>query len=538
MTNHSAVLPQKHSSSSFNQPVRFFLLGLVLGAFAWRVQGLTIQSLWRDEVDAIYFALRNLMDTLTMFKAAGQNGPLYFLALRPWFYWVGASEFALRYPSAMAGAASVPLLWQVTRLLTGMPSRALPWRHNAQLIPLVAATLLAVNPYQLWYGQEGKMYAVITCLTLLATWSWLRGITSGGWRPWLAYLLTVSLAIYCHLLMILIFPLHFLWFLIAWPQSRRHWRGYGLALAGLTLPYLPMIWWQWDLLTTSERKSGFAFVPFGEMARVLFYSHSRGYLPTENLLPLAPLIFLAFAALFLGSSEFAVATPNEEHTDQVLWLAAWRRWLLVVSWLFVPILTIYLLSLQQPIFTDRYIIWIAPAAMILLALGSTAVRSNGSRLGLPLALLLVLYVAGFWLYAGWQQKNMTMKYDLRGAVQYLVKHRTANSLLILQIPYMEWSYRYYSGDFSPQLFQGSDARLAHWAGGLWTNGGLPDDQARAQVDQQMVAMTKDSHDIWVMRSEVEMWDARHLMDEWLDQHGQAVDQANFHGAQVKHYLLR
>ena len=296
----------------------------MLGAFAWRVQGLTLQSLWRDEVDAIYFALRNLMDTLTMFKAAGQNGPLYFLALRPWFYWVGASEFALRYPSAMAGAASVPLLWQVTRLLTGTPSRILPWHHNVQLIPLVAATLLAVNPYQLWYGQEGKMYAVITALTLLATWAWLRGITNGGWRPWLAYLLTVSLAIYCHLLMILIFPLHFLWFLIAWPQSRRHWRGYGLALAGLTLPYLPMIWWQWDLLTTSERKSGFAFVPFGEMARVLFYSHSRGYLPTENLLPLAPLIFLAFAALFLGSSEFAVATPNEEHTDQVLWLAAWR----------------------------------------------------------------------------------------------------------------------------------------------------------------------------------------------------------------------
>jgi hypothetical protein len=176
--------------------------------------------------------------------------------------------------------------------------------------------------------------------------------------------------------------------------------------------------------------------------------------------------------------------------------------------------------------------------MILLALGSATVRSNGSRLGLPLALLLIAHVTGFWLYAGWQQKQMTMKYDLRGAVQYLVKHRTAGSLLILQIPYMEWSYRYYSGDFSPQLFQNSDARLARWAGGLWTNGGLPDAQARAQVDQQMVALTKESHDIWVMRSEVEMWDARHLMDEWLDQHGQVLDQAEFHGAQVKHYLLR
>ena len=38
-----------------------------------------------------------------MFVRAGQNGPLYFLTLRPWFSLMGTSEFALRYPSAMAG---------------------------------------------------------------------------------------------------------------------------------------------------------------------------------------------------------------------------------------------------------------------------------------------------------------------------------------------------------------------------------------------------------------------------------------------------
>src|SRR5688572_29223892 len=67
-----------------NPASRLYLLCLILAAFAWRVHGLTHQSLWRDEVDAIYFALRELPTTLAMFVQAAQNGPLYYLALRPW----------------------------------------------------------------------------------------------------------------------------------------------------------------------------------------------------------------------------------------------------------------------------------------------------------------------------------------------------------------------------------------------------------------------------------------------------------------------
>src|SRR3954470_11352164 len=94
---------------------RLGLIVLTLVAFAWRVQGLSWQSLWRDEVDAIHFATRYLPETLKMFVQTGQNGQLYFVALRPWFDLVGTSEFALRYPSAMAGTLTVLLTWQVAR---------------------------------------------------------------------------------------------------------------------------------------------------------------------------------------------------------------------------------------------------------------------------------------------------------------------------------------------------------------------------------------------------------------------------------------
>jgi hypothetical protein len=150
-------------------------------------------------------------------------------------------------------------------------------------------------------------------------------------------------------------------------------------------------------------------------------------------------------------------------------------------------------------------------------------------------------VLGFWLYAGWQQMTQPMKYDLRSSVAYIAGRRGApagpGSLLILQIPHMEYSYRYYTSDFGPRPFTDSDTRLARWAPGLWTNNDWPDDAATQLVDEQMRQMTAGATDVWLLRSEVEMWDQRRLMDAWLYEHGELVDQADFLGVQVRRYRL-
>ncbi|MCB0063019.1 MAG: glycosyltransferase family 39 protein [Caldilineaceae bacterium] len=541
--------PFEHSSRSTSDRVstptfpwiRPFLLLLLLAAYAVRVHGLTTQSLWRDEVDAVYFALRDLPETLSMFTAMAQNGPLYFLILRVWFMVAGAGPFALRYLSVCAGTLAIVLTWQVARRLLGSvtSSHIQPSLGTASLA-LLAALLMAINPYQFWYSQEGKMYALITMFALLAHWLWLRGMTQGGRRTWFFYLLTVSFSIYSHLLMIMLIPLHMVWFLIAWPQSRSHWRGYGLALAGLTLPYLPLLVWQWPMLLASEPKTGFTFTPLTSMVETLAMSHSYGLLPPAPWLQLTPILFLALAGLLFGSSVMSPINAGETASvanRAVPSLSAWRRHALLVSWGVVPVLTIYLLSLRQPVYTDRYVIWIAPAVMMLIALGLRAVYVNAGRLAVPLTGLLLLYLVGFWLVAVQEEKQTTIKYELRGGVHYVAERRAPDTLLILQIPHLEWSYRYYTSDFTFDLFADSDARLGRWATGLWTNGGLADEEARAQVDHEMRAMTHGEAELWLLSSEVEMWDARHLMREWLDAHGRIVDKAEFHGVQARHYVL-
>ena len=196
---------------------------------------------------------------------------------------------------------------------------------------------------------------------------------------------------------------------------------------------------------------------------------------------------------------------------------------------------IYGLSLRQPVYTDRYVIWIAPALMILMTLGARTIRDNAGPLATPLVVVLLLYTIGFWGYRGWLETTTTIKYDLRDGVTYVAERRDPATLLILQIPHQQWAWQYYTGDNSFDLFATGPARLGNWAEGLWTNGGESDAEATAVVDEQMRAITSASNEVWLLSSEVEMWDARHLMRAWLDTHAALIEQAEFHGVQARHY---
>ena len=176
-----ASRPGEPAMSDDRRRTLFMLLGLTGLAFALRVIQLDGQSLWRDEVDAIRFATQPLPDLLAMFRKPGENGPLFFLGLRPWLAVAGQSEFALRFPSALAGTLAVPTLYVLVRRLTAGFGRTAGRGRVSTAIALVAALLMATAPYLVWYGQEAKMYALLSALGASDT---VIGVRRGpaGWR--------------------------------------------------------------------------------------------------------------------------------------------------------------------------------------------------------------------------------------------------------------------------------------------------------------------------------------------------------------------
>ena len=181
---------------------RVLVLLLLLGAWAWRLHALDFQSLWRDEVDSLLFATRPLARVLGNFTRPGENGPLFFLLLRPWLAWTGHSEFALRFPSALSGLLAIPLI-----LVWGR-------RLFSPAAGLVAALLLASNPYHVWYSQEAKMYGLLVTVAMLALWVFSQALNRGGVWRWALWLVLTTTAIYLHVLAVLLVVVQSVWFLI------------------------------------------------------------------------------------------------------------------------------------------------------------------------------------------------------------------------------------------------------------------------------------------------------------------------------------
>jgi mannosyltransferase len=493
---------------------RWLMVGLCGLAFVLRIVGLDTQSLWRDEVDAIRFAVRPLPDLLQTFAMPGQNGPLYSLLLRPWLGLAGDSEFALRFFSLFFGVLSVALVYRLGQRL--FPRRV--------TLPLVAALLAATSPYLVWYSQEGKMYALVVALVLVSMDRYLAALAEGGWRLWLAYLLATSVAFYVHLIAVLIVPAQMLLFLIFnGRRPRAQWRPWLISMAMLILPYLPLLAWQLPLLLRPA-KTGFQFVSLPDMLYSLLVSYSLGVVWGGTVWTLALFLGLMLAAGLLWKQLGLRRTVGA----------------VLACWLLVPLAAFFVVTLVRPLYTARYLIFVLPAFLFLLVVGLAGIASR-SRLLAGIVLGLLLAVNGWGL---WQQATTPLKTDFRAATQYVVERLSPGDLIVFQIPYGRYSFDYYyqppppraagRGEyrvFLPVVTGGGDPY--RWVDGPYTNAGMEP----TEVDRRMADLVAGNRVVWLVATEVSMWDERDLVHGWLDEHATLTDEAQFVRVAVYRYEL-
>lgn len=177
------------------------LLILVLAGML-RFSGLTYESLWLDEgyqslVGAIGKGAKGLPN-LTELSASpilfsfGQPStinellqnfrqvdplcpPLYPVLLNRWLCAFGDSDFAIRSLSALISLATIFLSFFFFRRLLGTKTA------------LCIALVQAISPYDIYYGQEARMYSLVmffAALSSLSLLTWLKGrqekLLSGG----------------------------------------------------------------------------------------------------------------------------------------------------------------------------------------------------------------------------------------------------------------------------------------------------------------------------------------------------------------------
>ena len=181
MTKNSSV-----SRTSFGAH-ELGLLAVVLAAFWLRVWLLDGQSLWGDEAISLGRASGSLQEVAQDARHEGTLPPLYYYVLHFWIAAAGTTEFALRYPSALEGAAAVAVLWAAVRSAGARTA-------------LIAALLAALSPFWVYYGQETRMYAQVTLLATVSTALFMKVRAADRGRPWmwLGYVLASAAAVLTH----------------------------------------------------------------------------------------------------------------------------------------------------------------------------------------------------------------------------------------------------------------------------------------------------------------------------------------------------
>jgi uncharacterized membrane protein len=391
---------------------RLLVTIIALGAFALRLIHLGRDSLWYDETVSVYLAGQRAAE-LIAHTARDIHPPLYYLLLRSWLLLAGyptgqadpagyGLEFMAAFLSLFFGVLLVPLTWQLARRL-GLGS------FTAGL----AALLIAISPFGVWYSQEVRMYTLGACLgvvVLLATLPFLRRDVSPGLLRRAALLYAVAAAAGMYILYYFAFLLVSLNLLVLAALASRE---RGLARSGdrpeqlrklatwlaaqvgallLFLPWLPTAWRQ----ATNPPVPPWRSAP--HLLDVLVESWTALTLgQSADPARFWPLLALALALVVLG-----IAAARRSKIDN--WQLTIDHWQFLLTAAFGPLLLILLASLATPLYHVRYLFTFSPAFSILVAIGLAALwrwrRPLGRWLaGLALGLLVlgsVLSLRAFW----------------------------------------------------------------------------------------------------------------------------------------------
>lgn len=230
------------------------LVGLLtVVAFALRLDQFG-NSLLGDEMSTLWIVRDNgpggIIDAVA--SDAEISPPLYFLSA--WLSTqLGSAPELVRLPALIAGTACVPLVFQLGRRSVG-------------LVPgLIAATLMALSPFLVFFSASGRAYTLMLALLLGSTLAMLAARRTGRTRWWVAYGLASCLAIYSHYTAVFVLLAQFAWLIWAEPSLRRPAFFANLAAALLFVPWLPSLFRDSDSPTTAllENLQGTASRPSG-----------------------------------------------------------------------------------------------------------------------------------------------------------------------------------------------------------------------------------------------------------------------------------
>ncbi len=468
----------------------FGMLAITLVGFALRFQNLDYHSLWVDEAISVNWARQTTARILEVGFSLEEDRlpPLYYLSLQGWTTLVGFSEIGIRSLSAFLGVLLIPVTAAITRHLFN--------RSTA----LIAAALIALNPFLIWYAQEARMYTPAVLFSTLSVWAFLqlfvpqseaqRRSTGSILLYAFLFILFSILGLYNHLYAGFLLPALGLWLLIGYPRKWKYWLGFGACGLIITLLYAPILLAIWRF--SSEATPG---DPLGGVwgrawwllnAFTIWQADLSGW--AELTVPIVIVLF--GIAAFMGQKK-----------PQLLILL-----LLVTPFIIANIL---LLRNHLAFFGERYFIEMTPWLLLLAAVGAYQLTRllgklfpiNQSKQHLANQILLIvptLILFGVTIIPlpGQWQGSATKEF-WRQSVDYLAKHATDEDGILIHPDWVRYPFQFY--------FNGPGQTYAAFSSVNPT----------VSLDEPLQGVIGNHRVIWLIQAHLDGTDPDQLVEQWF-----------------------
>ena len=520
------------------------LLLLTFLAFILRVYRLDFVSLRGDEAFTVIFVQRTWDGLWKGIRTIEPNPPLMYLALRVWIALAGASEFATRYFSAFFGVLCVPLLYRLAReifsqrviaspegakqsrenskeiretqemrassfisLISFTRCRLLRHREETPLngtIAILAAALIAIDPYQIWHSQDVRNYTMWPALSLVALiffWRWWN-LEIRSWRLEVGkrhlsfvifnlsfYILATLASLYTHYYdTFILAALNIFVFAFALPERRwktlARWIG---AQVVLVVAYAPWVIWGTNRVTTYGEASAQQSVPLlDQFSRTLASFILSDTVPDALRSMLSLPLALALVAI-------------------LIYLARRDRPPAVFLFLYIvlPTLALYAISIGRPLFLERYLNGIAPAYYLAFAVGLAAILNYRLQITnyklrlLPFAFLLLFFVStsAYALSNYYFDPAYAKSPNWRALAQFIAERQQPGDIVVQN--FTEMSPIYYQRGTLPVIT-------------------LPKDYTATPADTTTLQqLNQDYSRIWFIPAAQDYWDPEHFVETYL-----------------------
>jgi len=435
-----------------------WLLLLVALAVALRLFRLGMKSLWLDEAESLILAQANWHVFIGSLVHRQANMAFYYFLLRIWIH-LGSGAFVARSLSVLVGVAAIPAMYFLGRGLFGPKTARL------------AALLMCFHVFHIRYSQEARSYSLLVLLAILSGLALLRAVRDPSLGSWTRYTLAGTLMVYTH-----VFGY---WVLLAQWISML-WLGKKIAgkraLVSVFLIHLFIAPLAFCLLVVSDR-SQLAWL--GKPDRTELYKFFLDLTGNGGAL------ILLFCGLMILA---AVGFSKKPEQDAGTVIDRWKLPLLL-TWLFLPVAGVVVLSLRWAAFSPRFLIPCLPPMVLLVADGIYRIRPK------VLGTVAILLLLGFWLNAAFSyyrsRADVEHSDDWRGATWYVLTQAEPGDAALFTFSEERLAFEEYQRQFQmdhapvQQFPEGSDFDL------LTHRPSRPEDG--------MVAQVADSHArVWVL----------------------------------------